>query len=153
MMPGLKNFKVSCLLLAILSGCAVIDHHGHEIAPEQLNAIKVGRTTKEQVGKLLGTPSAVSTFNNATWFYMSKTTSTRAFFSPSVLQSSITRIEFDKKGVVQTLTSLTEADAKVISHVNRRTPTAGHEFGVVEQIFGNFGKFNGKDPDSGKTGP
>ncbi len=153
-MLGSKNLKLSFLLFAgLLSGCAVIDHHGHELTPEDLKVIQVGKTTRDQVGKRFGTPSAVSPFGNGTWLYMSKTTSRRAFLTPSVLRSSVTRIEFDKKSVVQGLTSLTEADERIISHVNRRTPTAGYEFGAVDQIFSNVGKFNGQDPDMDRGGP
>lgn len=130
-----------------LSACAIMDNRGHEVEPEQLDKIKVGKTTKEQVTELLGTPSSVSTFGNNTWFYMSETTQRRAFFSPSVVKSNITRIEFDPQGHVKSLDSLTEKDQQVVSHVHRSTPTAGHSFGVLEQIFGNVGRFNGKDPD------
>ncbi len=135
-----------------LSGCEVIDIRGHEIDFEQLKKVKVGETTKEQVAELFGTPSAVSTFNNKTWFYMCDKTSTRAFLSPVILASNVTRIEFDAQDRVQTLDSLTEADKMVIAHVHRSTPTAGHEFGVLEQMFGNIGRFNGKDPDMGRRG-
>lgn len=144
--------KFSVLFLVVLSGCATIDIRGHEVDPDQLKKIKVDVTTKEQIAELLGTPAAVSTFNNNTWFYMSDVTSTRAFLSPTTLKSNITRIEFDEKGRVRSLTSLTEADKGVVSYINRETPTAGHEFGVLEQIFGNVGRFNGKDPDMGRRG-
>jgi len=125
----------------------MIDIRGHEVAPARLAKIEVGKTTKKQVAELLGTPSSVSTFGNKTWFYMSERTQRRAFFSPFVLRSNITRIEFDDKEHVKSLDSLTEKDQVVISHVHRSTPTAGHTFGVLEQIFGNVGRFNGKDPD------
>lgn len=141
-------FRVTIALLLSLTGCATIDIRGHVVEPEQLAKIKVGVTTKEQLGELLGTPSSVSTFGNKTWFYMSEKTQTRAFFSPIVLNSNVTRIEFDEKRRVKSLDSLTEKDHVVISHVHRSTPTAGHTFGVLEQIFGNVGRFNGKDPDN-----
>lgn len=142
--------RKSSLLVGLLVGltaCAIVDNRGHEVEPEQLDKIKVGATTKDQVSELLGTPSSVSTFGNNTWFYMSETTQRRAFFSPSVLKSNTTRIEFDAQGKVKSLDSLTEKDQQVVSHVHRSTPTAGHSFGVLEQIFGNVGRFNGKDPD------
>ena len=131
----------------MLTGCATIDNRGHEVGPTQLAKIQVGTTTKAQVSELLGTPSSVSTFGNKTWIYMSEKTQRRAFFSPSVLKSNITRIEFDENEHVKSLDSLTEKDQMVVSHVHRSTPTAGHTFGVLEQIFGNVGRFNGKDPD------
>ncbi len=145
-------YKISLLAAVGLSGCEVIDVRGHEIDFGQLKKVQVGTTTKEQVADLFGTPSAVATFNNKTWFYMSEKTSTRAFFSPVVLASNTTRIEFDDKGRVKVVDSLTEANKIVIAHVHRSTPTAGYEFGVLEQIFGNVGRFNGKDPDMGRRG-
>ena len=143
-----RFFRIFLLLLPGLSGCAIIDIRGHEVDPDQLAKIEVGVTTKEQVSKLLGTPSSVSTFGDKTWLYMSEKTQTRAFFKPIVLQSNITRFEFDQLGKVQLIDSLTEKDRQVVAHIHRETPTAGHTFGVLEQIFGNFGRFNGKDPDN-----
>lgn len=140
-------FKISTVCLLTLTGCATIDIRGHIVEPQQLAKIQVGKTTKEQVTELLGTPSSVSTFGNKTWFYISEKTQRRAFLSPSVLNSNVTRIEFDETGLVKTVDSLTEKDKQVVSHVHRSTPTAGHTFGVLEQIFGNVGRFNGKDPD------
>lgn len=142
-----RFFRLFLIFLPLLSGCATIDIRGHEVDPKQLAKIEVGVTTKEQVSKLLGTPSSISTFGNSTWYYMSEETQRRAFFSPSVLKSNITRITFDAQNHVTSLDSVTEKDMQVISHVTRQEPTAGHSFGVIEQIFGNIGRFNGKDPD------
>lgn len=147
----LKYALSSCSLL-FLSGCATLTTHGHEIDPLHLKQVKIGQTTKKKVTEMFGTPSAVSTFNNNVWFYISDTTSTRAFFSPKVLKSNVTCIEFNEAGLVQGLDSLTEADQVIIAHIRRTTPTSGHKFGVVEQMFGNIGRFNGKDPDMGQRG-
>lgn len=138
---------ISFLNLASLTGCAIINVRGHEVDPAQLEQINVGTTKKEDVAKILGTPSSVGTFGNKTWIYMSDVTSTRAFFNPVILKSNVTRIEFDCNDVVASIDSLTEKDKQVISHIQRTTPTSGHQFGVIEQIFGNFGRFNGRDPD------
>ncbi|EKE10167.1 MAG: SmpA/OmlA protein [uncultured bacterium] len=144
-----RTFKSLALFLpCILVGCATIDNRGHVVEPVQLEKIKVGVTKKEQVAELLGTPSSVSTFGNNTWFYMSEVTQRRAFFNPVILKSNITRIDFNDQGRVVALDSLSEKDRQVVSHIQRSTPTAGHTFSVVEQIFGNVGRFNGKDPDA-----
>ncbi len=143
-----STLKISLVLTLGLTGCAVIDNRGHEVDPDQLAKIQVGITTKPQVQELLGTPSSVAPFGNKTWFYMSELTQRRLFFDPKVLKSNVTRIEFNEQGQVIALDSLSEKDHQVISHIQRSTPTAGHEFGVLEQIFGNVGRFNGKDPDN-----
>lgn len=125
----------------------MVDIRGHEVDPEQLEKIEIGVTTKEQVSKLLGTPSSVSPFGNNTWYYMFEETERRAFLSPSVVRSNITRIEFNDKKQVVSIDSVTEQDRQVISHNTRQEPTAGHSDSVLKQIFGNVGRFNGRDPD------
>jgi outer membrane protein assembly factor BamE (lipoprotein component of BamABCDE complex) len=140
-------FILSVALAMALAGCATINIHGHEVTDEQLAKIKVGVTTRDQVAKLLGTPSSVSPFGNKLWFYMYDKRERRAFLTPTTLESNTTRIEFDDQNRVKSLESITEKDHQVISHIKRETPTSGHEFGVLEQIFGNVGRFNGKDPD------
>lgn len=94
----------------------------------------------------------MSTFNDKTWLYLSETTRRRAFLSPSVLKSNTTRIEFDEQGKVKLIDSLTESNKQVFSHIRRETPTSGYSHGVLEQIFGNIGRFNGKDPDNDGPG-
>lgn len=144
--------KFFFLFLAILSGCATYDNRGHFLEPEQLDKIQVGITKKEQVAEYLGTPSSVSPFGDKTWFYMSETTQRRAFLSPKVVKSNVTRIEFDDQGKVTVIDSLTEQDKQVIYHVNRSTPTSGYSDSILKQLFGNVGRFNGKDPDNDKGG-
>lgn len=142
-----SSLRFSLLCFLYLTGCAVIDNRGHEVEKAQLSQIKVGITTREEVAKRLGTPSAVSTFGNKTWFYIAEITQRRAFFAPQVLKGQVVRIEFDPSGRVQSVCTLTEKDMRRINHSADATPTSGHRFGVLEQIFGNVGRFNGKDPD------
>ena len=145
-------FKLFLALLVLLTGCATYDNRGHFVDPDQLAKIRIGASTKEQVAELIGTPSSVSPFGDRTWFYMSETTERKAFFSPKVLKSNVTRIEFDDSGKVRALDSLTEQDHQVIAHVNRSTPTSGYSDSVLKQLFGNVGRFNGKDPDNDRGG-
>lgn len=142
-----RLFNIFFLTLPLLSGCAVVDNRGHEVEPEFVKQVKIGVSTKDQVRKLLGTPSSVSPFGNKTWYYMYEITERRAFLSPTVISSNITRVEFDDKNIVTCIDVVTENDRELIKHVGREESTAGHTFGVLEQIFGNFGRFNGKDPD------
>ena len=83
----------------------MIDKRGHVVDPIQLDQIQVGVTTKEQVATLLGTPSSVATFGDRTWFYISETTQRRAFLSPTILKSNVTRIEFTPLGKVSLVDS------------------------------------------------
>lgn len=77
-----RFFIISLLLLPLLSGCATIDIRGHEVDPELLAKIEIGVTTKEQVGKLLGTPSSVSPLERAPGIICSKKPKGAPFWPP-----------------------------------------------------------------------
>ena len=50
---------------------------------------------------------------------------------------------FDKKGVAEKVKIFGLEDARKIEMVERVTPTAGKEFTILRQLFGNIGRFEG----------
>ncbi len=147
------SFLVSttaCLALAAtISACSSrIDQRGNLPDADMLANVEVGHINKQGVQDVLGTPSSVGLFDGETWYYISERTETTAFFTPVVLERKVIVIKFDEKGIVSAMNTLTLDDARQIEMVDRRTPTAGNEFGLLRQLFGNLGRF-----DAGKTTP
>ena len=58
---------------------------------------------------------------------------------------------FDERDVVSDVVSYTEADGKPVEIVSRVTPTAGQELNILQQLFGNLGRFNA--PPTAAPGP
>jgi outer membrane protein assembly factor BamE (lipoprotein component of BamABCDE complex) len=149
-------------LLATLSGALVIascaptvEQRGNLPNPEKLAEIHAGTTTKDEVVKVLGTPSSVSVFNNdKSWYYISRRTAQTAFFDPAVLDQQVYVINFDNQGVVKTVDHKVLQDGHEITPVARATPAPGRELSFLEQLIGNLGKFNGgaKSAPSGGGG-
>ena len=137
-----RRALLGCALAAVLlAGCTPQVHQqGHVADPEALAEIKPGVQTREEVARLLGTPSAVGTFDDARWYYISRRSETTAFYAPELVDQNVTVIAFDENGVVAEITSLTLADARAIGHVEDETPTRGRELGLLEQFFGNIGR-------------
>lgn len=148
-----KNLLALSVSLIALTACApTIDTHGHQVLAHQLEPIKIGETSKDQVAQILGTPSSVSTFQDKTWYYISETRERQGFLMPNTLESQVTSIAFDDKGIVSGINFRGQEHRQDIKHVARKTPTSGHSFGFLEQMFGNVGRFGGKDPDAPATG-
>ena len=127
----------------LLAGCAIsVDQRGNLPDPEKLAAIQPGTTTKEQVVKVLGTPSSESTFNDDTWYYISRKTKQVAFFSPTILDQQVYIVDFDNRGVVKNVDHRTMADGEPITPAPGATPAPGRELTFMEQLIGNMGKFN-----------
>ena len=130
-----------------------MDQRGNLPNPDKLAEIHTGSTTKDEVAKLLGTPSSVSVFaNDKAWYYISRRTSQTAFFDPDVLDQQVYVVNFDDQGVVKAIGHKALEDRKEITPVARATPAPGRELSFLEQLIGNLGKFNGTGGGGGGSG-
>ena len=135
--------SLASLLALALAACAPrFDARGNLPDPEQLAEIKPGTHTRQEVSEILGSPSSTAFLDNETWYYISKSTETLAFFEPTVRERQVVIVRFDDKGVVSDVKTLGLEQGRRIEPVDRVTPTAGHELTIMEQLFGNFGRFN-----------
>jgi outer membrane protein assembly factor BamE (lipoprotein component of BamABCDE complex) len=154
--PRGRFIRHSLVLLVTISGAAScapsVDQRGNLPSPDKLSEIHAGTTTKDEVTKILGTPSSVSVFNNdKLWYYISRRTAQTAFFDPSVLDQQVYIVKFDDQGVVKAIDHKVLEDGKEISPVARATPAPGRELSFLEQLIGNLGKFNGSS-EGGSSG-
>jgi outer membrane protein assembly factor BamE (lipoprotein component of BamABCDE complex) len=130
------------ILLSALSACApVINIRGQQPDPDVLAKIEAGTTSQRDVERALGTPSTKGVFRENVWYYMSERTERTAFFAPELLERKIIAVVFDKVGVVEDIVTYTENDKQEIALVARITPTAGNELSIIQQLFGNIGRF------------
>jgi outer membrane protein assembly factor BamE (lipoprotein component of BamABCDE complex) len=138
----------------VIAGCATdVEQRGNLPAQDKITEIHPGTTTKDEVTKILGSPSSTSVFNDKTWYYISRRTGQFAFFDPSVLDQQVYVITFDDQGVVQAVGHKSLDDGKEITPVARATPAPGRELSFLEQVIGNLGKFNsGAGGSSGSSG-
>jgi outer membrane protein assembly factor BamE (lipoprotein component of BamABCDE complex) len=140
--PALRPVLLAAALA--LAGCVVSqDQRGNLPDQDKLSEIKPGATTKEQVVKILGSPSSASTFDDNTWYYISRKTEQIAFFSPSVLDQQVFVVDFTDRGVVKDVDHKTLADGEHISPAPGATPAPGRELSFLEQLIGNIGRFGG----------
>lgn len=140
-MPALIGLMVGAAIL--VSGCQPrIDQRGNKPDEDQVVQITPGVDDKNRVSELLGYPSTMSTFSDKTWYYISKRTKTVAFLTPDLLEQEVLQIHFDDQGIVKDMKVYTEKDGQQIAYVDRVTPTPGTELTLLQQLFGNLGKFN-----------
>lgn len=137
-------FRRHIPIIAVLIGAAGllacsprIEVRGNSLSATKLAQIEPGAHTREDIRKLLGTPSTVATFNSQTWYYFSERTSRVAFFHPDVLERQVVAIHFDKSGVVKEVRRYSKEDGREIDPVDRATKTPAPSYSLLEQLFGN----------------
>src|SRR5215470_3828419 len=155
--PRRLPVRHSLVLLVAASGIAScassVEQRGHLPGPDKLAEIHAGSTTKDEVTKILGTPSSVSVFNSdKSWYYISRRTAQTAFFDPTILDQQVYIVKFDDQGVVKTVDHKILEDGKEITPVARATPAPGRELSFLEQLIGNLGRFNGSEGGSSNGG-
>jgi outer membrane protein assembly factor BamE (lipoprotein component of BamABCDE complex) len=150
-----RVIRPAAVALALtLAGCAISeDQRGNLPDPDKLAEIKPGTTTKEQVIKILGSPSSASTFDDDTWYYISRKTKQVAFLSPTVLDQQVFIVDFNNQGVVKDIGHKTLADATPVSPAPGATPAPGRELSFLEQLIGNIGRFGGGGRSASSTNP
>lgn len=143
----LRNLVLTGALLSASACVSEITSYGYIPDPTLTSQLEKGKQNKEEVRRLLGTPSAIGTFEDNRWYYISKKVSTWAFMPPTTLEQKVLVVEFDPDSkIIAEIKKLEIKDAKDIALVERETPTSGKELTLIEQMIDNVGKFN---PEAG----
>lgn len=107
-----------------------------------MSQIIEGQSGPEDVRAILGSPSAISTYGDTTWYYITARKETLGFYAPEVADQHVRAIHFDADARVSSIEEYTKKEGKPVEFVTKETPTEGHELGFIEQMLGNFGRFN-----------
>ena len=143
--------NVSLIPLLITStlmvGCSpTIETRGLNAENVRFDQIQPGVHTQQHVRDLLGSPSTIPSFDQNTWYYVSKKTAATSFFTPEVLDQQVTVITFNNSNIVSDIKTYKGEEAKNIKPVERKTETTGYETGVFREVFSNFGRMSSKKP-------
>jgi hypothetical protein len=90
---------------------------------------------------LLGSPTAKGTFDDNTWLYLGSVTRTRVARKQGIVSLDVVKLTFDEGGVLRGIEHLDMDDRLPVSVVARTTPSPGSDASIMQQLFGNIGRF------------
>lgn len=143
-----RTAAIACLVLSLpLAGCGFFQAQsttrGNPVDGDALKQLVPGTTTTADATALLGSPTTHETFNDNAWVYISQITRPRVGRLPGVLEQRVVVLNFDQGGVLRKVNIYDKADAKNVTMAPGSTPTPGASASVLQQLFGNIGRFNG----------
>lgn len=144
-MAPLMLHKLTALLIVawMLAACVSTESaRGYVLNEEALAGLSVGQSDRRDVLQALGSPSSASDFEGERWHYVSQLEERTSVLSPDLIDQNIVTVEFNDGGVVSAIKRRNADDAREVDISDRTTPTRGHSVGVLEQLLGNFGRFN-----------
>ncbi|MFN3827664.1 MAG: outer membrane protein assembly factor BamE [Micavibrio sp.] len=151
----MKNVLSALLLsFALLSftGCTpTVNVRGNLIDDYKLAQIQKGVDTRTDVLRKIGSPTTVAPFDDSVWYYLGQTMEKKGILDPQVKEERVIVVMFDADGVVEQVQDV-DNSRQDIPYVERKTPTSGNEVTVMQQMFGNLGRFNKEGTPSGGVG-
>jgi outer membrane protein assembly factor BamE (lipoprotein component of BamABCDE complex) len=132
------------LSFCLMACTPIVATHGNLVTKARYDQIVPLISTRADVARSWGPPTSISPFDPDTWYYIGETTSQQGIFEADVDKRQMIKVTFDPANgdTVLAMDTINPALARVIDPVDRRTPTAGREFTVLQQFVGNLGKFN-----------
>lgn len=117
----------------------------------QIAEVTVGTSTRSDVLRNLGSPTTKSTFDENVWYYIGQETSKKGILDPKVTKERIVLAAFDAEGVLIDLQDVDRARIN-IPYERSKTPTHGNDITLMQEFFGNLGKFNPQERSAATTG-
>lgn len=133
------------LILPVLtfSACTpMVANRGNLLEDYQMKEIQPGVDSRDEVVRKLGSPTTIAPFDDNTWYYLGQKTSKSGILDAKVTAERIVVVTFNAQdGLVDRVVERRDG-REDIPLVQRKTPTTGNEFTVLQQMLGNLGKFN-----------
>ncbi|MCK8783842.1 outer membrane protein assembly factor BamE [Roseomonas sp. NAR14] len=142
-----RGWRRALLLAAplLLAGCSFFEQptqlRGNRVDPELLSQLTPGVQGKQDVIALIGSPTSRGTFDDNYWYYISADTRIRIGRSQAVNNQQVTELRFDANGKYAGSRVVGEDGARQLDLVERETPVPGGDRTVLQQLFGNIGRF------------
>ena len=134
------------MFASLLASCAQpIEVHGNRITLKTFDAIKPGKTTKQQVLEQLGKPVITQDYGPESWIYVKSKSQKTVLSGQKFLDRTVVRVSFNNKSIATSVDIIPYNKHLELKIATRKTPTAGQEITVFQQLIGNFGRFESKN--------
>ncbi|MCB1831940.1 MAG: outer membrane protein assembly factor BamE [Geminicoccaceae bacterium] len=142
----LRGTLLTLCIATVMAACTpTVKQHGHRIDDEMLASLVPGRTSKEEVLRLIGSPSSIGTFEDNHWYYVSQVTERVSFYQSEIAEQDVITVAFDDRGIVSGIHKQGLEQAQDVVPTGETTRTLGKELSLFEQLIGNIGRFSDRD--------
>ena len=123
----MKKLFIFILIPLILFGCTlkkVTKHHGVYFLEKKQEKLTINKTNKNDILKILGSPSTKSTFDNDLWIYIERKTDNSEllkFGKEKVIVNNVLLVEINSMGLLEKKEFLNINDMKNIEFIKYTT--------------------------------
>ena len=137
---------VALAALCLLAACsATFRNHGYMPPDEDLQGIIVGVDTRDTVASAIGRPGVAGIVDESGWYYIRSRYRNFAFYEPEEVDRQVLAISFDNAGTVSNIERFGLERGRVVSIERRVTTSNTQGISLLQQAFGNLGRFDPGD--------
>lgn len=130
-------------LAATLAACGpTYRNHGYVPVDRDLAALRLGVDTRESVEAAIGRPATSGIERSDAWYYVQSRTRRLGPLAPQVIERELVAVSFAPSGTVENVERFGLERGRVVPLSRRVTETTIRDFGLLQQILGNFGRIN-----------
>ena len=129
------------LFIVNCSGNKVTNFHGSKQLETKFNIIKVNKTNKNDLVKLIGPPSSVSDFDNNKWFYIERLKTNQSLIklgNQKIEKNNVLIVQLDNSGIVREKKLLDLENMKDIKYLNTTTKKDFKNENILYNIFSSL---------------
>tara|TARA_B100001248_G_scaffold41704_1_gene26705 strand:+ start:3533 stop:3988 length:456 start_codon:yes stop_codon:yes gene_type:complete len=129
------------LFIVNCSGNKVSNFHGSKQLETKFNIIKVNKTNKNDLVKLIGPPSSVSDFDNNKWFYIERLKTNQSLIklgNQKIEKNNVLIVQLDNSGIVREKKLLDLENMKDIKYLNTTTEKDFKNESILYNIFSSL---------------
>ena len=129
------------LFIVNCSGNKVSNFHGSKQLETKFNIIKVNKTNKNDLVKLIGPPSSVSDFDNNKWFYIERLKTNQSLIklgNQKIEKNNVLIVQLDNSGIVREKKLLDLENMKDIKYLNTTTKKDFKNENILYNIFSSL---------------
>ena len=129
------------LFIVNCSGNKVSNFHGSKQLETKFNIIKVNKTNKNDLVKLIGPPSSVSDFDNNKWFYIERLKTNQSLIKlgkQKIEKNNVLIVQLDNFGVVREKKLLDLENMKDVKYLNTTTEKDFKNESILYNIFSSL---------------
>ncbi len=141
--------KTRALLFAALlsaSACSpVYRNHGYVPPDTDLDQVVIGQTTQDELGVLIGRPSAQGLLTGSGWYYVGSRWEFYGPRAPKEIDRQVLAVSFAENGTVANIERFGAEQGQVVTLSRRVTEGGVSSISIIRQLMGNLGRFRAQD--------
>jgi|TARA_B000000475_G_scaffold213964_1_gene176162 outer membrane protein assembly factor BamE (lipoprotein component of BamABCDE complex) len=131
------------LSLLLIGACSpTFKNHGYVPSRAELNQLKVGKSSKENVKNLFGSPSSIGLVQDDRWFYLYTRIKNFMYRSPEIVERQLVVVTFTSNGLLENIERFELQDQEVVVLSRRITESGIKGMSLIQQLLNSAGNYD-----------